>query len=148
MSNAIAIHPQIFLVEFGSIVFSCHPLHISEWMWCMFFGVGSLVWQQIIAFIPLSIIPKKFTIGRQPTEEIPSIADAPEEMTDRADSRAELKRAQILWMRGLNRLQQQVGHLYLGRRCRNLVLKIIHCYAKYYYDNYYTKSCFNICLSL
>ena len=115
---------QIFLVEFGSIVFSCHPLHVSEWMWCLFFGVGSLLWQQIIAFIPASVIPKKFSFGRTPVEE-PSIVESPEEVTDRADSRAELKRAQILWMRGLNRLQQQVWRIF---RCTFLVHLLSRCF--------------------
>jgi hypothetical protein len=28
-------------------VFSCSPLDIKQWAWCMLFGVGSLVWQQV-----------------------------------------------------------------------------------------------------
>ena len=97
---------------------------MSEWLWCLFFGVGSLVWHQIIAFFPASLIPKKFSFGRTPVEE-PSIVESPEEVTDRADSRAELKRAQILWMRGLNRLQQQVWQIF---RC----IFLVHLLSRYF----------------
>lgn len=99
---------QVFLIEFGSIIFSTHPLSLSEWLWCLFWGFGVLVWHQIIAFIPISVIPKSMSFGKSSIETpVPDMDEADDGM-DRTDSRAELKRAQILWMRGLNRLQQQI----------------------------------------
>ncbi|CAF2314056.1 unnamed protein product [Rotaria sp. Silwood2] len=43
---------QILIVTFGGRVFSCAQLNITQWAWSLLFGVGSLVWQQIILFIP------------------------------------------------------------------------------------------------
>lgn len=38
---------QILIVTFGGRVFSCVQLNIKQWAWCLFFGVGSLIWQQV-----------------------------------------------------------------------------------------------------
>ncbi|CAF4705876.1 unnamed protein product, partial [Rotaria sp. Silwood1] len=43
---------QILIVTFGGRVFSCAPLNIKQWAWSLGFGAGSLLWQQIILFIP------------------------------------------------------------------------------------------------
>ena len=38
---------QILIVNFGGIVFAVERLDWDHWMWCMFFGVGSLLWGQV-----------------------------------------------------------------------------------------------------
>ncbi|CAF3896479.1 unnamed protein product [Rotaria sordida] len=43
---------QILIVTFGGQVFSCARLSITQWAWSLLFGVGSLIWQQIILCIP------------------------------------------------------------------------------------------------
>ncbi|XP_071805419.1 plasma membrane calcium-transporting ATPase 3-like [Asterias amurensis] len=97
---------QIILVEFGSIVFSTTGLSLDEWAWCFFLGMGSLLWHQIIMLFPTHWLPNCAYGRGSSSEQLPSITEIDE--IDRGDSRVELKRAQILWMRGLTRLQQQI----------------------------------------
>jgi P-type Ca2+ transporter type 2B len=42
---------QIFIVNFGGIVFNVEPLDRDHWMWCLLFGVGSLLWGQVIIYL-------------------------------------------------------------------------------------------------
>ncbi|KAI4028281.1 ATPase plasma membrane Ca2+ transporting 2, partial [Homo sapiens] len=37
---------QIVIVQFGGKPFSCSPLQLDQWMWCIFIGLGELVWGQ------------------------------------------------------------------------------------------------------
>ena len=51
---------QILLVQYGSFAFSCVPLTLEQWMWCFFFGVTVLLWNQVrvahfIENIPLNL---------------------------------------------------------------------------------------------
>lgn len=39
---------QVLIVNFGSIVFGVERLDWDHWMWCIFFGVGELIWGQVI----------------------------------------------------------------------------------------------------
>ena len=41
---------QIVLVQYGSYVFSCVPLTFAQWMCCLLFGVGILLWNQVKRF--------------------------------------------------------------------------------------------------
>lgn len=38
---------QILLVQYGSLLFSCVSLSLDQWMWCLFFGIGTLLWHQV-----------------------------------------------------------------------------------------------------
>lgn len=38
---------QVLLIQFGSYAFSTAPLTADQWMWCLFFGVGELIWGQV-----------------------------------------------------------------------------------------------------
>lgn len=38
---------QILIVQFGGKPFSCMKLTIEQWLWCVFFGLGSLLWGQV-----------------------------------------------------------------------------------------------------
>ena len=52
---------QIVIIQFGGFAFSTSPLSLEQWIWCIFFGLGTLVWQQIITTIPNSCIPKSLS---------------------------------------------------------------------------------------
>ncbi|XP_077983703.1 plasma membrane calcium-transporting ATPase 2-like [Glandiceps talaboti] len=96
---------QIVIIEVGGLVFFTVPLPLDLWLWCIFFGVGELLWTQIMCTIPTDKLPRICSYGTSASEhEVPSIT----EMDDGDVNRAEVKRAQILWMRGLTRLQQQI----------------------------------------
>eukprot|EP00058_Branchiostoma_floridae_P000540 XP_002586028.1 hypothetical protein BRAFLDRAFT_110163 [Branchiostoma floridae] len=99
---------QIFIVEFGSVAFSTTNLTIDQWGWCVFLGMGELLWGQVLAFIPTKKLPRSLTIGGgEPEADMVSIADIDE--PDAIESMTELRRGQILWIRGLSRIQTQWG---------------------------------------
>lgn len=47
---------QVLIVEFGGIVFSTSKLSASQWLWCLFLGVGVLLWGQVCVFILLRFL--------------------------------------------------------------------------------------------
>ena len=51
IAKQILLPFQIIIVEFGSIAFSTTSLTLEQWVWCIFFGLGTLVWQQVITTI-------------------------------------------------------------------------------------------------
>uniref|UniRef100_A0A803Y4Y9 Calcium-transporting ATPase n=1 Tax=Meleagris gallopavo TaxID=9103 RepID=A0A803Y4Y9_MELGA len=46
---------QIVIVQFGGKPFSCSPLQLDQWMWCVFIGLGELVWGQDTKKVFISI---------------------------------------------------------------------------------------------
>uniref|UniRef100_A0A8C5P3Y8 P-type Ca(2+) transporter n=1 Tax=Jaculus jaculus TaxID=51337 RepID=A0A8C5P3Y8_JACJA len=97
---------QIFIVEFGGKPFSCTPLSLAQWLWCIFIGIGELLWGQIISAIPTQSLKFLKEAGHGTTkEEINKDAEGMDEI-DLAEM--ELRRGQILWFRGLNRIQTQI----------------------------------------
>lgn len=38
---------QIVIVQWGGKPFSCAPLNMEQWLWCLFVGVGELLWGQV-----------------------------------------------------------------------------------------------------
>uniref|UniRef100_A0A8D2LQD0 Calcium-transporting ATPase n=1 Tax=Varanus komodoensis TaxID=61221 RepID=A0A8D2LQD0_VARKO len=99
---------QIVIVQFGGKPFSCSELTVEQWLWSIFLGMGTLLWGQLISTIPTSHLKflKEAGHGTQ-KEEIPEeeLAEDAEEI-DHAER--ELRRGQILWFRGLNRIQTQI----------------------------------------
>uniref|UniRef100_A0A3P8TUI2 Calcium-transporting ATPase n=1 Tax=Amphiprion percula TaxID=161767 RepID=A0A3P8TUI2_AMPPE len=99
---------QIIIVQFGGKPFSCTPLNIEQWLWCVFIGVGELLWGQLISAIPTHRLKFLKEAGHGIRKE--EIHE--EELTEGADeidhAEMELRRGQILWFRGLNRIQTQV----------------------------------------
>uniref|UniRef100_H2USS9 Calcium-transporting ATPase n=1 Tax=Takifugu rubripes TaxID=31033 RepID=H2USS9_TAKRU len=101
---------QIVIVQFGGKPFSCVGLTIDQWLWCTFLGFGSLLWGQVISSIPTSRLKFLKTAGHGtqkeeiPDEELEELDDMDE--IDHAER--ELRRGQILWFRGLNRIQTQM----------------------------------------
>ncbi|XP_033114585.1 plasma membrane calcium-transporting ATPase 1-like [Anneissia japonica] len=107
---ASTVVAQILLVCFGDIIFSCKALDIVQWLWCIALGLGTLLWQQLICSIPTKKLPRLLAIGRSADTGIRITTTEVGDQVDvsRSESRAELRRGQILWMRGITRLQQQI----------------------------------------
>ncbi|KAF7208046.1 plasma membrane calcium-transporting ATPase 2 isoform X3 [Nothobranchius furzeri] len=99
---------QVIIVQFGGKPFSCHPLSLEQWMWCVFIGLGELVWGQVIASIPNSKLRFLRRAGQlTQKDELPE-EDVSEENQEIDHAERELRRGQILWFRGLNRIQTQI----------------------------------------
>ncbi|XP_034440471.1 plasma membrane calcium-transporting ATPase 1-like isoform X2 [Hippoglossus hippoglossus] len=103
---------QIVIVQFGGKPFSCTALTIDQWLWCVFIGVGELLWGQLISAIPTHHLKFLKEAGHGTTKE----EMHEEELTEGADeidhAEMELRRGQILWFRGLNRIQTQMDVVY------------------------------------
>ncbi|MEE6480312.1 hypothetical protein FKM82_012530 [Ascaphus truei] len=99
---------QIVIVQFGGKPFSCTELTVDQWLWSIFLGMGTLLWGQLVTSIPTRRLKflKEAGHGTQ-KDDIPEeeLAEDTEEI-DHAER--ELRRGQILWFRGLNRIQTQV----------------------------------------
>jgi hypothetical protein len=67
-------------------------------------ALGSLLWAQVVTSIPTSSLPENLTIGGGEVDTRPSILNGELEEGESADRRS----GQILWLRGLTRLQTQV----------------------------------------
>ncbi|KRX54711.1 Plasma membrane calcium-transporting ATPase 3, partial [Trichinella sp. T9] len=96
---------QIFIVQFGGFFFSTAALTADQWLWCIFLGLGDLLWGQVVTSIPSKKLPKKLTAFSEGTE-IPIIFENPKGEGDEDDM--DNRSGQILWLRGLTRLQTQV----------------------------------------
>ncbi|XP_066426331.1 plasma membrane calcium-transporting ATPase 3 [Molothrus aeneus] len=90
---------QVLIVQFGGKPFSCSPLSAEQWLWCLFVGVGELVWGQVLVCVPGG--PQCPRAGGQ-WPQGSSHADQAE-----LDA-AELRRGKVLWVRGLSRIQTQM----------------------------------------
>uniref|UniRef100_A0A671Z241 Calcium-transporting ATPase n=1 Tax=Sparus aurata TaxID=8175 RepID=A0A671Z241_SPAAU len=107
---SIVFDVGVFVLQFGGKPFSCVALTIDQWLWCTFLGFGSLLWGQVISSIPTSRLKFLKTAGHGtqkeeiPDEELEELDDMDE--IDHAER--ELRRGQILWFRGLNRIQTQM----------------------------------------
>ncbi|XP_051547629.1 plasma membrane calcium-transporting ATPase 1-like isoform X3 [Myxocyprinus asiaticus] len=101
---------QIVIVQFGGKPFSCVGLNIEQWLWCIFLGFGCLLWGQVISSIPTSRLKFLKTAGHgTQKEEIPDEElEELEELDEIDHAERELRRGQILWFRGLNRIQTQM----------------------------------------
>ncbi|XP_037534954.1 plasma membrane calcium-transporting ATPase 1 isoform X1 [Nematolebias whitei] len=99
---------QIIIVQFGGKPFSCHPLTIDQWMWCVFIGVGELLWGQLITSIPTHHLKFLKEAGHGITKEEIHKEELTEDMDEIDHAEMELRRGQILWFRGLNRIQTQI----------------------------------------
>ncbi|KAM8930913.1 plasma membrane calcium-transporting ATPase 2 isoform 6-T6 [Pelodytes ibericus] len=99
---------QIVIVQFGGKPFSCSPLQLDQWMWCIFLGIGELVWGQVVTTIPTSRLKFLKGAGRLTQKEEMPEEDFNEDVEEIDHAERELRRGQILWFRGLNRIQTQI----------------------------------------
>lgn len=67
------------------------------------FGVGTLLWGQIITSIPTRTLPKKLEVGNE-------VPDLDTFQMDGSQENGELRKGQVLWLRGIARLQTQVSN--------------------------------------
>ena len=98
---------KFVIVQFGSYAFACHWLTLEQWAWCLVFGVGTLLWGQIITTIPTRTLPKKLEVGNE-------VPDLDTFQMDGSQENGELRKGQVLWLRGIARLQTQVSILFLA----------------------------------
>ncbi|KAG8132099.1 hypothetical protein E2320_009978, partial [Naja naja] len=103
---------QIIIVEFGGKPFSCSGLTLSQWFWCIFIGVGELLWGQLISTIPTNQLKFLKEAGHGITKEDIPEEELPEGLDEIDHAEMELRRGQILWFRGLNRIQTQMDVVY------------------------------------
>lgn len=112
---------QILIVEVGGKPFSCTNLTMEQWMWCLFIGIGELLWGQVISAIPTKSLKFLKEAGHgSDKEEISKDTEGLEEI-DHAEM--ELRRGQILWVRGLNRIQTQIRVVKVFHSFRDVIHK-------------------------
>ncbi|CAH1153361.1 unnamed protein product [Phaedon cochleariae] len=96
---------QVLIIQYGKMAFSTKSLTLEQWLWCLFFGMGTLVWGQLVTTLPTRKMPKILSWGRgHPDETTINIGDEGLDL----DSDKKPRAGQILWIRGLTRLQTQV----------------------------------------
>ncbi|KAI6176344.1 Calcium-transporting ATPase [Aphelenchoides bicaudatus] len=110
---------QVLIVQFGGYWFSTAPLDPIHWGICCAFGLGELIWGQIIATVPSNVLPKFFSLGRgevQPTSilvtgeyDIPEVRHlGSKDVGGVTPIHSGARPGQILWLLGLTRLQTQM----------------------------------------
>ncbi|KAL5290563.1 PMCA family protein [Megaselia abdita] len=99
---------QVVIIQYGGMAFSTKALSLDQWLWCIFFGVGTLVWGQVVTTVPTRKLPKILSWGRGHPEEYAQAINIGEERFDSMDSDKKPRAGQILWIRGLTRLQTQL----------------------------------------
>ncbi|CAH0562669.1 unnamed protein product [Brassicogethes aeneus] len=98
---------QVVIIQYGKMAFATKSLTLEQWLWCLFFGVGTLLWGQLVTTVPTRKIPKILSWGRGHPEEYTEAINIGEEKFD-IDSDKKPRAGQILWIRGLTRLQTQL----------------------------------------
>merc|ERR1711892_498556 len=103
---------QIIIIEFGGLIFSTTKLNLEQWSWCILFGVGVLLWQQVVTSVPTSIFGRKMEVGTNPPEPLSPNLDGDSVPSYPHHSHHQHpivnRSGQILWIRGLTRLQTQI----------------------------------------
>lgn len=99
---------QIIIVQFGGKPFSCAPLTLNHWLWCIFIGIGELLWGQLISAIPTHHLKFLKEAGHGITKEEICNEVMTEDKDEIDHAEMELRRGQVLWFRGLNRIQTQI----------------------------------------
>jgi hypothetical protein len=84
----ITIIAQIILIEFGGIAFGTSGLTVSQWFICIAFGASTMVWHQIIIFIPCDWIPNGDR-SEDPIQNIQAVGPRPSNSLHRTTSRTQ-----------------------------------------------------------
>ncbi|RHY99128.1 hypothetical protein DYB35_012387 [Aphanomyces astaci] len=87
--SVVQLDLQVLIIEFGSLVFGCVPLDLTQWFICI--GLGSLS-LPVGLFLRCITLPASFTMCQETSvvEKVPSA------------------RTKTLWRRSLKRLQVQM----------------------------------------
>ncbi|XP_042617802.1 plasma membrane calcium-transporting ATPase 3-like isoform X7 [Cyprinus carpio] len=99
---------QIVIVQFGGKPFSCSPLNAEQWLWCLFVGMGELIWGQVISSVSTHQLKCLREAGHGPAPDEIMDEDLADDEDEIDHAERELRRGQILWFRGLNRIQTQM----------------------------------------
>ncbi|KAK2725056.1 hypothetical protein QYM36_001494 [Artemia franciscana] len=99
---------QILIIQYGGLAFATTPLTLEQWGWCVFFGFGTLVWGQLVTTIPTKKLPKVLSYGRGHPTDVVALQNLVEDKFDGDGSDKKRTAGQILWIRGLTRLQTQL----------------------------------------
>ncbi|XP_074164983.1 plasma membrane calcium-transporting ATPase 4 isoform X2 [Sminthopsis crassicaudata] len=99
---------QILIVEFGGTPFSCTHLSMSQWFWCLFIGIGELIWGQVINTVPTAKLTFLKEAGHATTHEEITQKNLALGLDEIDHGEMELRRGQILWFRSMNRIQTQI----------------------------------------
>uniref|UniRef100_A0A1B6INA5 Cation-transporting P-type ATPase C-terminal domain-containing protein n=1 Tax=Homalodisca liturata TaxID=320908 RepID=A0A1B6INA5_9HEMI len=87
---------QILIIQYGGEPFSAHRLSVDQWLWCLMFGLGSLIWGQILGFLPPTTVQD---CPKRPSEDFDVVS-----LSELSNG----SRGRILWLRGMRRLQTQL----------------------------------------
>lgn len=55
---SFSTHKQVLIVQYGKMAFSTKSLTLEQWLWCLFLGIGTLLWGQLVTTVPTRKIPK------------------------------------------------------------------------------------------
>ena len=61
MNERLFFGSQVLIVQFGSLAFSTAPLTIDQWLWCVLFGVGDLIWGQVTVRLQQNAIAGRYS---------------------------------------------------------------------------------------
>ncbi|XP_060661214.1 LOW QUALITY PROTEIN: plasma membrane calcium-transporting ATPase 2 [Drosophila nasuta] len=115
---------QVVIIQYGKMAFSTKALSLEQWLWCIFFGIGTLVWGQLITSVPTRKLPKILSWGRGHPEEYTDAMNLGEERFDSIDSDKKPRAGQILWIRGLTRLQTQISVPVIGGELQERLIPV------------------------
>uniref|UniRef100_A0A4W4GR06 Calcium-transporting ATPase n=1 Tax=Electrophorus electricus TaxID=8005 RepID=A0A4W4GR06_ELEEL len=105
---SVVLGTFIIIVQFGGKPFSCTALTLDQWLWCIFIGVAELLWGQFISAVPTHRLKFLKEAGHGITKEEIQQEEQTEDVDEIDHAEMELRRGQILWFRGLNRIQTQI----------------------------------------
>lgn len=55
MSNCF---DQVVIIQYGGVAFSTKELTLEQWLYCLCFGFGTLLWGQLVTTVPTRKLPK------------------------------------------------------------------------------------------
>ncbi|XP_059142779.1 plasma membrane calcium-transporting ATPase 2-like isoform X3 [Physella acuta] len=94
---------QAIIIQFGGVAFHTTSLSAAQWLWCIFFGFGTLLWGRLVTLIPEKRLPSLRMCKSSEKDQMEDEHDMDNPEDDPVSGRG-----QILWVRGLTRLQQQI----------------------------------------
>lgn len=102
---------EVIIVQVGGKVFSCVALEIDHWIWCLFLGICTLIWHQLMLFIPDSFV-ESLTSCNCKKAKVDSIK-SDYYKGNGVDSHTsididKLAQSKILWVRGIGRIHNQL----------------------------------------
>jgi hypothetical protein len=81
-------------------------------MWCLLFGVGTLLWHQVIMLVPSSLIENLQCCNRKSKTKVGSIKNGyhvdGNNNSSSADDMEKMVQSKVLWVRGIGRINHQL----------------------------------------